>query len=251
MPDASSLLGLARSLVIYYGKPFHTRRLARFYATWAAPGDLCFDIGAHVGNRLQAWRRLGARVVAVEPQPLFMRWLRRCYGGDPQVTLVEQAVGAEAGRQTLFISRRTPTVSTLSAAWAGAVQQDASFQKVRWQEALLVQTTTLDELIARFGQPAFCKIDIEGYELEALRGLSQPLPALSFEYIPVAIEIALACLDRLAELGRYRFNLTAGEATRLHLQRWLTGEEMAAHLQGVGPGERSGDVYAWLVQRHG
>lgn len=251
MPDAPSLLGLARSLVIYYGKPFHIRRLSRFYRTWVTPDDLCFDIGAHVGNRLRAWRRLGARVVAVEPQPLFMRWLRRCYGADPNVMLVEEAIGAEPGQGTLLISRRTPTVTTLSAGWAGEVQRAASFQNVRWETSALVPVTTLDELIARFGRPAFCKIDIEGYELEALRGLSQPLPALSFEYVPATVDIALGCLDRLADLGDYRFNLTVGESLRLRCERWLHGEEMAAWLQKLGPEERSGDIYARLAAAYG
>lgn len=251
MPDAQSLFGLARSLVIYYGKPFHIRRLSRFYTSWVTPDDLCFDIGAHVGNRLQAWRRLGARVVAVEPQPLFMRWLRRCYGTDPNVMLVEQAVGAEPGQGTLLISRRTPTVTTLSAGWAGAVQRAASFQSVRWETGAPVAVTTLDGLIARFGRPAFCKIDIEGYELEALKGLSQPLRALSFEYVPATVEIALGCLDRLANLGDYRFNLTVGESLRLHGERWLLREEMAARLQELGAEERSGDIYAWLAAEHG
>lgn len=251
MPDAASLFGLARSLVIYYGKPFQTRRLARFYASWTAPGDLCFDIGAHVGNRLRAWRRLGARVVAVEPQPLFMGWLRLCYGSDSDVILLEQAVGAEPGLGTLLVSRRTPTVSTLSAAWVGVVKQDASFVKVRWEAGSPVRVTTLDELIARFGEPAFCKIDIEGYELEALRGLSQPLPALSFEYIPATVEIALGCLDRLAALGDYRFNLTVGEGLQWRSERWLPGADIAAWLKGLRPGDRSGDIYARLAGSHG
>jgi FkbM family methyltransferase len=251
VPDASSLVGLARSLVIYYGKPFQARRLTRFYANWAAPGDLCFDIGAHVGNRLRAWRRLGARVVAVEPQPLFTRWLRLLYGSDADVILLEQAVGAEPGQGMLLVSRRTPTVSTLSAEWVGAVRQDASFATVRWEPGPPVRVTTLDELIARFGRPAFCKIDIEGYELEALKGLSQPLPSLSFEYIPATVAIALGCLDRLAALGDYRFNLTVGEGLQFRAPTWLRGEEMAARLQGLRPGERSGDIYARLADGHG
>lgn len=249
--DASSLFGLARSLVIYYGRPFHTRRLARFYTPWVKQGNLCFDIGAHVGNRLRAWRRLGAQVVAVEPQPLFARLLRRFYGSDTGVTLLEQAVGASPGQQTLLVSRRTPTVSTLSSDWAEAVQRAASFQDVRWETGVPVQVTTLDDLIARFGEPAFCKIDIEGYELEALKGLTRPLWALSFEYIPATVEIALGCIDRLATLGDYRFNRAVGESLRLQSGRWLTRTEMTARLRGLGPGERSGDVYAWLASKHG
>ena len=44
-------LGLARSLLIYYGNPRKGQRMKQFYAQFMGPGDLCFDIGAHVGNR--------------------------------------------------------------------------------------------------------------------------------------------------------------------------------------------------------
>src|SRR3990172_5141577 len=91
-------LGLLRSLIIYYAKPFQLQRMARFYRDLIGPGDLCFDIGAHVGNRIAVWRRLGARVVAVEPQPSCLTLLRRLYGRDPGVTLVGEAVGAAPDR---------------------------------------------------------------------------------------------------------------------------------------------------------
>lgn len=237
--------GFARSLLIYYGLPGRNGRLRRFYSPFIQPGDLCFDIGAHVGNRLRAWAGLGARIVAVEPQPQMMRWLKRVYGRHPHITLLEQAVGAEPGTATLHISRRAPTVSTLSTTWMTAVKRDSSFAQVSWDTAVTVPVTTLDALIARYGHPVFCKIDVEGYELEVLRGLSQPIPALSFEYIPAAIEIATDCIKQLGELGRYEFNYAPGESHRLQAARWLTAAEMLAVLAQLRQG--SGDVYGrWL-----
>ena len=165
-------LGLARSLLIYYGNPFKLRHMQRFYAQFVRPGCLCFDIGAHVGNRLLAWSALGATVVGVEPQPACMALLRRCYGRSPRIVLIEKAVGAAPSRQTLHISAANPTVTTLSQPWIDAVQTSASFANVRWQESAIVEVTTLDALIAEYGCPAFCKIDIEGYEAEALAGQS-------------------------------------------------------------------------------
>ena len=115
--------GLLRSILVYYGNPFKLRRMQRFYAQFMGPGDLCFDIGAHVGNRLFVWSRLGARVVAVEPQPLCLALLRRWYGRRPDVTLVDAAIGAEQGQGALWISPDTPTVTTLSQSWIESVQQ--------------------------------------------------------------------------------------------------------------------------------
>lgn len=86
-------LGLWRSVLMYHAIPLRRRRLTRFYAQFIRPGDLCFDIGAHVGSRLRAWTPLGARILAVEPQPECMALLRRWYGDLSHITLIEQAVG--------------------------------------------------------------------------------------------------------------------------------------------------------------
>jgi FkbM family methyltransferase len=229
---------------MYYGVPLRNRALARFYAQFVRPGDLCFDIGAHVGNRLWALSRLGARVVALEPQPQCMRLLRRWYGHHPDIELIEQAVGAAPGTRTLFVSERTPTVTTLSQNWITAVGATPGFAGVRWDRSIPVCVNTLDELIARYGEPAFCKIDVEGTELDVLRGLSHPLKALSFEYIPAATDIAVACVDRLGELGPYEYNWSPGELPRLRSSTWLGPTQMANLLQRMPVRERSGDVYA-------
>jgi FkbM family methyltransferase len=221
--------------------------MQQFYAQFIRPGDLCFDVGAHVGNRILVWSRLGAQVVAVEPQPACLSLLQRWYGNSPGVHLVGDAVGAAQGRQTLRISAAHPTVTTLSTDWIASVQKSDSFAHVQWEESTSVEVTTLDALIARFGVPAFCKIDIEGYEVAALEGLSQPLPALSFEFIPAAKQDALACLSRLRALGRYEFNWSLGEQHRWQSSTWLDEQQMAAYLSTLAADAPSGDIYARLL----
>jgi FkbM family methyltransferase len=238
--------GLLRSILIYYGNPFKLRRMQRFYAQFIGPGDLCFDIGAHVGNRLFVWSRLGARVVAVEPQPICLALLRRWYGRRPDVTLVDAAIGAARGQETLWVSPDTPTVTTLSQPWIAAVQQTDSFAHVEWQQGAPVRVITLDDLIEQCGEPVFCKIDVEGYELEVLRGLSQPLRTLSFEYIAATLQMAAACIDRLAELGEYEYNWAAGEQHRWQSAQWLTPAATKAWLAGLRADDGSGDIYARL-----
>jgi FkbM family methyltransferase len=245
MSNGRETLGVWRSLLMYYGVPGRFSRMKKFYGQFIGPDDMCFDIGAHVGNRLRVWQALGARMVAVEPQPALLRCLRRLFGDDPRVTLVAQAIGAAAGMATLHISTRTPTVTTLSTQWMHDVKRDDSFRRVEWDEEVVVPVTTLDALIARHGVPAFCKIDVEGFELEVLRGLTQPLQALSFEYIPASIEVALGCIDRLEQLGRYQYNYSPGETHRLQQTHWLDADAMRNVLRGIRHG--SGDVYACLA----
>ncbi len=239
-------LGLARSLLIYYAIPWRAWQMRRLYGRFIQPSDLCFDVGAHVGNRLRVWQQLGARTVAIEPQPIFFATLQRLYGRSSQITLLDQAVGAEPGEAMLHISQRTPTVSTLSANWMRAVRQDASFAGVAWETAVPVTVTTLDELIGEYGRPAFCKIDVEGFELEVLRGLSTPIPALSFEFIPAALGVALGCIERLEALGDYRYSYAPGETHRL-AANWHSAKEMRHFLRQQSPQAGSGDIYAVLA----
>ena len=246
--SGQSSLGLAFSFLIYYGLPFHHRALTQIYAPFIRPGDLCFDIGAHLGDRIRAWSRLGARVVALEPHPGLMRWLRRLYGGRENIVLHEQAVGAQLGRANLWISRMTPSVSTISHAWLKTVQQNRRFAGVRWEEQVTVSVTTLDELIAHYGNPVFCKIDVEGGELDVLKGLRQPIAGLSFEFIPVVIETAVESIDWLSKLGDYEYNWRVSEFPRLRSPAWLSSQDMITQLQRMPRDGNSGDVYARLTR---
>lgn len=236
-------LGIARSLLTYYAIPGRLRRLRRFYSQFIQPNDLCFDIGAHVGNRMLPWSRLGANIVAVEPQPSMMKLLRRFYGRSPHITLVEKAIGASSGTATLHISSRFPTVTTLSKEWITAVQDDASFAKVTWDKTMEVEIITLDSLIEQFGTPALCKIDIEGYELDGLKGLSTPIQLISFEYISATMQRTEACIKQLTTLGNYEFNTSTGERYQFN-HAWLSPEEMIARLNQLSETTQSGDVYA-------
>ena len=239
--------GLVRSLRIYYGSRSRMRLMQAHYSRFVRPGDLVFDIGAHVGDRIAAFRRLGAAVVAVEPQPAAFRWLRLRYGRDAGVTLVEAAVSDRAGTLTLHINRANPTISTASPAFIAATRGAAGWEGQVWDGRSSVPAVTLDELIARHGVPAFVKIDVEGFEHHVLQGLSRSAPALSFEFTTIQRDVALACLDRLAALGVYRFNAALGESQTMAFAAPISGAEMAAYIRGLPHAANSGDVYAVLA----
>lgn len=242
----SEWIGLVRSLLVYW-RPGRQRGLRRLYAAFVREGDLVFDIGAHLGDRSAAFAALGARVVALEPQPRTARWLRRIVGRDERITVRQEAVGASRGVEELAVSRWTPTVSTLSESWrVGVAQGNPGFSGVRWEATVEVPVVTLDDLIEAYGVPGFCKIDVEGYEAEVLAGLGQPVPALSVEFVAGQLEVAEACLRRLEVLGTYRYSVVLGEGRDFLFEPWIGAPELLAWLATGADGASSGDVYARL-----
>ena len=240
-------MGLARSLAIYHAIPLRQRRLRRLYGHFVREGDLVFDIGAHAGNRVRAFKALGCGVIAVEPQPDFARMLRALFARSRQVVVVEAAVADRVGRRTMSVSDRTPTVTTLAPDWRDTRARDPGFNGVHWNRQIDVETTTVDHLIERFGIPAFIKIDVEGSEPDVLAGLGQIVPALSFEYLPRALHEVQVCISRLLALGPYQFNWSVGESDYLASACWLDASDVLAALQAPAAQRRSGDVYARLA----
>ena len=240
-------LGLARSLVLYW-RPGRQRGLRRLYCNLVGPGDLVFDVGAHLGDRSAAFAALGAQVVALEPQPQLLPWLRRLVGRNDRITVRGEAVGRSVGRARLSISRRTPTVSTLADTWREELAElNLGFRWVRWDRASEVSVTTLDGLIAEYGLPRFCKLDVEGYEAEALAGLSEPLDALSFEFVSGGLKIATACVRRLKKLGAYEYNVVPGEQREFTFGEWVGPDRITGWLESGAGQLSSGDVYARRV----
>lgn len=166
------------------------------------------------------------------------------------VTVVGAAVGALPGTQELKVSQATPTVTSMSSRWIDTVQQVDSFAGVSWDQTIPVHVTTLDRLICEHGLPAFCKIDVEGYEFEVLLGLSQPLPALSIEFVPATLDVTHACLQRLAALGEYEYNWTLGERHEW-CSSWGDAAQVTSFLNTLPSTGPSGDIYARLVPSGG
>lgn len=236
--------GVMRSLGIYYGWHQRRRSLAMdaLYRRFVKRGDLVFDIGAHVGDRVAAFRRLGAKVVAVEPQPALASTLTILYGRSPNVVIERVAVGRNAGDVRLMVNTDNPTISTASSAFIHAAHDAPGWQNQHWDKSIRVPMTTLDALIDEHSLPAFIKIDVEGFEEEVLMGLTRPVAALSFEFTTIQRDIARACIGRCLALGLTQFNAAIGESQVLG--DWRSAEATGRWLDDLPHEANSGDVYA-------
>ena len=193
-------------------------------------------MGANVGEMSEALLQAGGRVVAFEPNPLVAPELRARCGHREEWSIVEAAVGSE-GAITTFYARKSHNQSSLAPDWEGRVAR-----------TFHVPVVTLDSAIRCFGTPAYCKIDVEGWELEVLNGLSRPIPLVSFEFHLSEQDnrTTVSCLQRLSQLGADRVNITTAETPAFHLEEWMTMEQFLEWfpdgLKGSFPGNY-GDIF--------
>lgn len=195
-----------------------------FYAQFVGKDDLCFDVGANVGNRVSPLLDLGARVVAVEPQRFCQKVLKMKFGN--RIEIVPKGLGEKEEIKEFFISDAS-YLSSFSKTWIDSVKKDR-FKENTWNTVLKVQMTTLDKLIGVYGMPAFIKIDVEGYELEVLMGLTQPVGMISLEYTtPEQTDRALNCIKRIQSINPgIECNYSIGESMHFAMDRFIAADEM-------------------------
>jgi FkbM family methyltransferase len=221
-------------------------RMVKNLSTLVPPGSLVFDIGANTGSYAEIYCRMGCHVVAVEPNDDCIRRIRLDCRKLPIVT-IPAAVGSKMGLACLHISDAWDATSTLSAEWMKAMAERDERYGPNWNRETVVAVLTLDSLISQFGEPYYLKIDVEGFELEVLRGLSTQPPLLSFEFQNTCLEAAYDCLGLPLFSARSRYNLivntTRGYHDRFEKPDWISREELRGVLSSYTKGDVQGDIF--------
>lgn len=205
------------------------------------PGDLVFDIGANQGDKALWFTERGVSVVCVEPQPAMQKILNDRFSAVPLVTIVGKAVGAASGVMEMKICSQMPVLSTLSDHWS-----KGRFSGVNWDKSIDVDVVTLDHLVATYGTPRYCKIDVEGFELEVISGLSSRVGIISYEFTSEFINQSYMVLEHLIKIGYRKFNYSVGESEGFASPQWMTFFDLIQNLTvaiGQDPG-LWGDIYA-------
>ena len=142
-----------------------------------------FDVGANYGEYTATFLGLGARcVVAIEPQGDLARFIATSFPDEVaqgRLILRTEAVGAREGVAKLYSGpdphKSMATLSTVFVETSRGLDWDS-------EPRTEVRVITLDSLIEEYGTPDYIKIDVEGFDLEVLRGLHRDISLLSLEY---------------------------------------------------------------------
>jgi FkbM family methyltransferase len=226
------------------GKLQTRRQMSKFYSQFVRPGALVFDVGANIGMYTEIFTELKARVVAIEPNPECVTFLRNL-ARRTRLQIETCAVADKPGTILLQLSD-VSTLSTANPEWRSMVEQTARYNGGNFTKQIDVPAVTLDQLAERHGVPDFVKIDVEGFDDRVLLGMSFKPAALSFELNRRLPAVARRCLDAPAIASDYEFNFQDSSQMRCMSPRWLGRIEFAERLQSFLGSNEYGDVIARL-----
>jgi FkbM family methyltransferase len=228
----------AASIQKYHLKKFYEEQIG------IRGGQLIFDVGANVGDKAQVFRLIGCRVVAFEPQESCVKTLRSRFSQDRQVTIMPIGLSDRSGQLQLRLANDS-RLTSFSEEFVSQAQSRGRFRGAAWKHKAIVDVSTLDEQIDRFGVPDFLKIDVEGFEQLVLQGLSRPVEKLCFEWTPERTAAVRECVQRCLELKLTEFNMAINETSTLNFTEWVSSQELlnltALLSQNVSV---FGDIYA-------
>lgn len=243
MGRRDEIFGWYLSKLIYEWNPFKAKRKRNFYKQLIKRDDLCFDVGAHLGDRVSSWLGIGASVVAFEPQPKFSKYLSKKFENNPDFHLENIGLSGSVGNMNFNVCNRYPTLSSLQGKeWESQLNENSSLN-IKFDATHEIEVSTLDEMIGKYGIPQFIKIDVEGHEKEVLKGLSQKVDCLSFEFLSFNKEELKVCLDMCESLGYSKFNWSYQEEFNFRVKDWTSSEEIFHDIDSMKKKVFSGDVY--------
>lgn len=232
---------------LLFSRDKYSRRkmMNRFYAEFIRPNDLVFDVGANVGVYAETFTELGARVIAVEPNPACCDVLKNL-AKRADVIVEACAAGCESGTVLLQLNDNSQ-LSSANPSWREQLDRSPLHRSARWQRQITVSVTTLDALVRRHGLPKFVKIDVEGFDDEVLRGMTFKPRVLTFEFNRLLPAIAERCLRLPILANDYEFNFVRDTEMKCVAAPWLPRSKFVDRLDELAGREPSGDIIARLA----
>jgi FkbM family methyltransferase len=212
--------------------------------TFLQEADLVFDVGLNLGDKAAVYLELGCRVVGFEPQrEIYVQAVDR-FRNNGDFIGENISLDSKKGVSTIRIAS-FHTISSMNLEYIRRVQE-LRFSKYSWDREEPVNTDTLDNMIVKYGVPKYIKIDVEGYELNVLRGLTKKIEYISIEFITEMLGPVKECLDYINRLNgeRSSFNYIYGNNDHFYFGRWIGKDEIIAYLDSVNDRETEfGDIF--------
>jgi FkbM family methyltransferase len=216
--------------------------MGAFYSQFFQVGDVVFDLGANQGEYAEVLAGEGARVVAVEPNSAFAARLQ-AFAREADIHPVFAAIGDTPGTAVLNVCSE-PGLSTLVDPSIEWIEESPDYETVSWTHTLEVPVTTLDLLARDFGEPEYVKIDVEGFEIKVLRGMTFRPRYLSFEFGARRKDASFECLVHLGA-RRYEFRPIVGREYRFATPEWMSLAEATDWLAAFSVEQAEyGDMFA-------
>ena len=204
-------------------------------------GDLIFDVGANNGNKTNLFLEKNTRVICIEPQPNCILELHRKYYLNDSVVIINKGLADKNGTLELSVCTDCHVISTFSDEW-----KTGRFAGYNWPEKIYVDVVTLDHIISFHGIPKYCKIDVEGFEYQVLKGLSVGIPYISFEFTIEFLSNAKKCIKYLYNIGYRYFNYTKAEDPEFVFEEWVSEGNLFDLIIKDSDTDTWGDIYAAL-----
>lgn len=211
----------------------------KFYANLLFKNDLCFDIGANIGKKSKLMLLVGAKVIAFEPQSSCWKSLDNIK--HPNFKYFPFAVGATNDEKKLNLSNHSE-VASLSEKFI----ERYTTNDVYWNNQEKVQVKSLDCLINEYGLPNYCKIDVEGYELEILSNLTYKIPLIEFEFTEKFIDETIKILEILDKYN-YQYNYILNENLEFQLTKWVSSDEIKDIIKSLNKEKLHGNLFCKIT----
>jgi FkbM family methyltransferase len=168
---------------------------------------LIFDIGANTGNFTQEFLSAypDSSMILIEANDDLIPILKEKFLGNQNIVILNYLMSSINNQHINFYISDTNTISTASHDWMNLSRFSDTY---RWNKVIKKETINLDRLIEIYGKPDLIKIDVEGYELEVIKGLSSKQLEICFEWVEEDYDKLNSIVKYLEYLGYNNFGFT-------------------------------------------
>ena len=165
--------------------------------------NLCFDIGANKGLYTDANKSKFKSFLIIDANPACIEYLTHKFTSEPNVYIVNAIVSSNK-TETFYVCDQADTISTSDKEWI----TNSRFSKdYTWKPVEHLQTISLDTCIHIYGKPDRIKIDVEGYELNVCKSLTQKVDELCFEWAEEKQKECIETVEYLETIGFTQFSI--------------------------------------------